>query len=60
VAAPSDVAVVTTYGPVIEDDEALPANAVPANARQATIAAAAAILLNTVVLLSVRLRVGVA
>jgi hypothetical protein len=38
---------VTRYGPVIEDDEALPAKAVPASARETAIVADTAILLNT-------------
>jgi hypothetical protein len=52
------VTVVTTKGPVIEEDGALPPNAVPADTREAAIVVATAILLNTGVLLSVRLRTG--
>jgi hypothetical protein len=54
------VDVATTNGPAIEDDgdDVLPANAVPANTRATAIVAATAILLNTGVLLSVRLRTG--
>src|SRR2546423_1499887 len=50
---------VARYGPAIDDDdEVLPADAVPANTRETAIVAATAILLNTGVLLSVRLRTG--
>jgi hypothetical protein len=51
--------VMTRYGPVIDDDpEGFPANAAPANTSAATATSANAILRNTGVLLSVRLRTG--
>jgi len=50
---------VTRYGPVMDDDpEGLAANAAPANTSTEAATSANAILLNTGVLLSVRLRAG--
>jgi hypothetical protein len=49
---------VTRYGPVMDDPEGLAANAAPANTSTEAATSANAILLNTGVLLSVRLRTG--